>query len=593
MCGFIGSFSQNKIDLEKLNHCNENIVCRGPDSTKTYSEELNGNYFSAAFNRLSIIDLSEAADQPMTSSDNNYLILFNGEIYNHKEIRQELLKKGYEFHTNHSDTESLLYLLIEKGEEAIKTLRGQFSFVFLDKKNQNLLLCRDRVGQKPLFFSKHNNSFSFSSNLISLSKLTYQKSINETSIYRYLQFGKTLSPDTIFENIYEIKPGQTLSVKLSRNGFDLVFKKYWNLLDFYDNKKFDKDEFFDIFSDSVDIRTKSDVPYATFLSGGLDSSSIVKSQHEKGNEINTFSVYMGSSTYDESKYCEQVSKKFNTNHKSIEIEDSLRIENLQGMLDCLDQPFADPSIIPTQIISREISKYFKMAISGDGGDELLGGYLRVQKTLSNKINQTFSNLYSYYPNYLGTGNLFRSKDQDILTRYGSFLSDDNILSLLEIENDSILKTPFKLEIINDDYKNLMNFEYDLYLPQMMMYKVDRASMFNSVEVRSPFVDNKLIEYIFSHSYEYFELFNQKPLLKEYLSSDFGDAFLNRKKQGFVFDIKNFVYTNDEFFREIIINSNKIPYIKTKKIVNLFKFKTRVNSNRIWKLYVLNYYLDQL
>ena len=110
-------------------------------------------------------------------------------------------------------------------------------------------------------------------------------------------------------------------------------------LDFYDNKKFDKDEFFDIFSDSVDVRTKSDVPYATFLSGGLDSSSIVKSQHEKGNEINTFSVYMGSSTYDESKYCEQVSKKFNTNHKSIEIEDSLRIENLQGMLDCLDQPF--------------------------------------------------------------------------------------------------------------------------------------------------------------------------------------------------------------------------------------------------------------
>ena len=140
---------------------------------------------------------------------------------------------------------------------------------------------------------------------------------------------------------------------------------------------------------------------------------------------------------------------------------------------------------------------------------------------------------------------------------------------------------------------MLNFEYDFYLPQMMMYKVDRASMFNSVEVRSPFVDNKLIEYIFSHSYEYFELFNQKPLLKEYLSSDFGDAFLNRKKQGFVFDIKNFVYTNDEFFRENIINSNKIPYIKTKKIVNLFKFKTRVNSNRIWKLYVLNYYLDQL
>ena len=593
MCGFIGSLSENKISEEELDKCNKNIICRGPDSKKTTFQNLNDKYFSATFNRLSILDLSNLADQPMSTSDDNYLILFNGEIYNHQELKNDLLKKGYKFRTNHSDTESLLYLLIDRGIEAVQLLRGQFSFVFLDKKNNTLLLARDRVGQKPLFFTENNNSFSFSSNLISLAKLTQQNTIEESSIYDYLQYGKTISPKTVFQNIYEVKPGQILKVNYSEDGFNLTFQKYWDLLSFYDNKKFDEDEFIELFSNSVDIRTKPDVPYATFLSGGLDSTSIVKSQHDLGYEINTFSVYMGGTKFDESIYCEEVSKKFNTNHISIEIKDSLSIKNLPDLLNCLDQPYSDPSIIPTQLISREISNYFKMAISGDGGDELLGGYLRVQKSLFNSINQNFSNLYNYYPAHLGTGNIFLSKDQDIVTRYNSYLSDVKLLNLLGIKDNEFLDTLFKPTTFDDDYKSLMKYEYEFYLPQMMMYKVDRASMYNSVEVRSPFVDNKLIEYIFSHSYDYFDSNNQKQVLKKYLSLNFKEEFLNRKKQGFVFDLKDFVNSNNDFFKENIIHSNKIPYIETNKLSSLFKYKTRINADRIWKLFVLNYYLEQL
>jgi len=204
MCGYIGSLSLNKINQEKLKVCNENILCRGPDSTKTMSNIINGKYISAIFNRLSIIDLSNKADQPMFSENREYMILFNGEIYNHTLIRLELEKKGYKFRTDHSDTETLLYAFIEFGEKAPNKLRGQFSLVFTDFREEKMILCRDRVGQKPLFYTSENNTFSFSSDLISLSKLSNQTELEESSIYEYLQYGKTFASKTIYKNILEL-----------------------------------------------------------------------------------------------------------------------------------------------------------------------------------------------------------------------------------------------------------------------------------------------------------------------------------------------------------------------------------------------------
>ena len=591
MCGFIGSLSTEKISLEKLEKSNSKLICRGPDKKKTYKDKIDNFHFASIFNRLSIIDLSSSADQPMFSENNEHILVFNGEIYNHNELRSFLVQKGFKFRTNHSDTEALLNALIYYKSNTPTKLRGQFSFVYVDKKEKSILMCRDRVGQKPLYYSETKDSINFSSNLISLASYLNFNELNEDSIYSYLNYGRVIGESTIFKNIYELKPGQVVKIKFGNGTFTKEVSDYWKLEDFYDNKKFDEEEFYSIFEESVELRTQSDVPYATFLSGGLDSTSIVKSQNKLNKSLNTFSVYMEDKKFDESEYCELVAKKYNSEHKSIRIKNIFSIEKLNDVIESLDEPFADPSYLPTYLLSNEISKYYKMAISGDGGDELLGGYVRVQKSLNNKANTLFSSLYKFYPPSFGTGNFFISKSKDLNLRYNSFLADRNLLRLLKIPLNKDENNQFQNQIFESNYKQLMFNEYQFFLPQLMMYKIDRASMFNSLEVRSPFVDNRLIEYVFSHSYEYFDTLNPKSLLKNYISEDFTEQFLNRKKQGFIFDVESFVYDNKYYFYENINLLNKKIDLDIKNINKIFNLKTRMNANRIWKLSILSSYLN--
>ena len=225
-------------------------------------------------------------------------------------------------------------------------------------------------------------------------------------------------------------------------------------------------------------------------------------------EINSFSVYMNESKFDERKYCEEVSKVFNTNHDYVQFDEQITLEMVDSVLETLDEPFADPSYIPTFLLSNMISNKYKVALSGDGGDELLGGYLRVQKAMKNTnfISSSFNHLiYNLYPAQLGTGSTFLSKNIDLNTRYNSFLSDSKLFNMLGINNENITLNQFSENKFKNNYKQLMENEYKFFLSQMMMFKVDRASMANSLEIRSPFVDNKLIEYVFSHSNEYFNI----------------------------------------------------------------------------------------
>ena len=591
MCGFIGSISLEKINNEKLQECNNKIICRGPDSTKQHHSKVENFEVDLIFNRLSIIDLSKNANQPMEKSDSNFILLFNGEIYNSNELRNNLKHKGYDFETSHSDTESLFNTILEYKIKAPNYLRGQFAFVFVDKINRKIYLCRDRIGQKPLYYYFDEKKLNFSSNLISLSKFNNFKNVNFDSIESYLSYGRATESSTIYQNILELEPGTILEIDVSQNKLSKRLIKYWELESFYDNKKFDEEEFYSIFQDSVSIRTNSDVPYATFLSGGLDSSSIVKSQNEDGNIVNTFSVYMDNKQFDESYYCKMVAEKYNTNHSSVLIKDFISIENYENIIKTLDEPFADPSYLPTYIISEAISSKYKVAISGDGGDELLGGYLRVKNSLFvNSTNNIADKVFKIYPPFLGTGNMIISKSNDLSTRYNSYLSDLKLLQLLDLRpQKNIFNKPSSNTF--EDYKQLMMNEYSFYLPKLMMYKVDRSSMANSLEVRSPYVDNKLIEYIFSHSFEYFDNVIQKKLLNQYLRSDFPDKFFKRNKQGFVFDNFKFVYGNQDYFKDKLKILNKKLNIDTSKLDLLFTFRTRINADRIFKLSNLSNYLE--
>ena len=594
MCGFTGTISLQQIDNETIKAANKLIECRGPDHTSSVQKSVGKKYFNLWFNRLAIIDLDEKANQPMYSDKFKTTILFNGEIYNHKALRQELVKKGINFKTSHSDTETLLMGISFFGLSFIDRVRGQFSIAFLDESNNKFYLIRDRLGQKPLYLNFNNKRIDFGSNLISLLKLSNNTSLDEQEIYNYLAYGINNSPKTLFKSITKVKPGEIVSIDLGETQFSISQFNYWNIEDYQDEKNFNEDEFFDIFSEAVNLRIEADVPVSNFLSGGIDSTSVVKNMSNKGHDVNSFSVYIDNPKYDESEYIKQVVKKYDLNHEYVKISSDIKNEDIFDSLDSLDEPYYDPSVVPSYLLSREISKKYKVAISGDGGDELLGGYQRTILSLNKAsfYKNLFSKLYFLYPGVLGTGNKLLSNSNNLERRFRSFLEDQKLTNLFGIKADQYnYASHLSFDNINI-YKSLLIADYKFYLPEMMMFKIDRTSMANSLEIRSPFVDNRLVEYIMSTSTHYIDFEKPKNLLKNYLREDFNDKFLIRKKQGFVFDVEEWVYTNLDIVTEIISRGNVVNNLDKNIISKLMINKSRINGQRIWKLFVLENYLQR-
>lgn len=594
MCGYIGKVSFNSIDHNQLKIANDLMICRGPDNTSSYIDKFNNINYSLLFNRLKIVDLSDNANQPMLSEDSNYLVMFNGEIYNHSELRHELKKIGANFKTKNSDTEVVLNGFRYLGKDFIQKLRGQFSICFIDKNKNKAYLVSDRLNQKPLYYFLQNETLTFSSNLRSLLKSIKHYSIDEKYINEYLMYGIVSSPNTIFKDIFKMMPGQIIEVEIERSKFNVNKNVYWDPKDHIDNNKFSKDQFFEIFEESIQIRKNADVPIANFLSGGIDSTSIIKSLNDKNEEINSFSVVFNEEKYNEQKWSRLVAEKYKTNHVEINASVDLDIDQISSALNSLDEPYSDPSVIPSYLISKKISKHYKVAISGDGGDELLGGYQRTNIAIKNKslISDLISKLYKFYPGILGSGNFFLSKSKNLNLLYESFFKDEKFFNLLKIKNTH-LNQIICIDESLDDFKSLLLQDYQYYLPEMMMFKIDRTSMQNSLEVRSPFVDHKLVEYVLSTSLDINGLNIDKNILKNYLLKDFGTEFTTRRKKGFVFDLESWVFNNISYVSDTLnkgINSYLIP----KNLISKLSInKSRINANRIWKLFVLEYYLSSI
>lgn len=593
MCGFTGCFSFKSIRSQDIEEGNKLAVCRGPDNQKNISgsEDIN---FDLWFNRLSIIDLSDNANQPMASSSLDSLIMFNGEIYNSKHLRTKEELKNYDFKTSHSDTETLLAGLEVCGIKYIKNLEGQFSFVYWNKKEKKIYFVKDRLSQKPLYFNLNHNTITFASNLKSILKILKNWTLNDSFVQQYIAYGIVFSPNTIFENIHKIEPGQYLELDYVGNKFKSSVKKYWEPINFIDNKKFSQEEFLDVFSKSVEKRLVSDVPIASFLSGGLDSTSIVKKITELGHKVNTFSVVVDKSELNEEIYIKKVVSKYNTNHSQINVDASISSENIFEALDCLDEPYGDPSIVPSYLLSNLISQEFKVAISGDGGDELLGGYSRMKNHLINRniFTDLYTQIYKIYPSFLGSGTKLRSLSNSFSDAQKSYIEDEKLVNFLY---NSHIDSESAISFIDNKYlyKSVLLNEYKYYLSEQMMFKVDRASMANSLEVRSPLVDNKLIEYILNTSHDYISKESQKLPLLDYLKEDFDNLFLNRQKQGFVFDYKTWVFENFDLLLDNIYTSELNNYFYGNKIKTLKNFKTRINALRIWRVFVLSNYLNSI
>lgn len=593
MCGFTGSFSFKNIENQKIKEANRFCECRGPDNISNLKNEdfVNSNLW---FNRLAIIDLSINANQPMKSKLSNSILLFNGEIYNSKNLKEKLLHDKYPFVTSHSDTEVLLAGLEIFGIDFINKLEGQFAFVYWKKDVNKIYMARDRVGQKPLYYSINNTTFNFSSNLKSVLKLTNKLEIREDSVSNYLIRGANFTPSTLFENIFKVERASYIIIDYSSGQFKENKIQYWNEERYINNLKFNEEEFIELFQDSVLKRLISDVPIATFCSGGLDSTSIIQAQYNNDITVNTFSVTFEDKKNNEKNYIDKVVEKFNTNHTEILFKNSEIFESVDKAIESLDEPYSDPSIVPTYVISQLISKNYKVAISGDGGDELLGGYERMKNHLKkrNSLTELIYSISKFYPPYLGTGTSFTSRSKNYEEAYFSYFEDKNF------QNYVTGKTLEDLNFLNFDalgsiYKSILKSEYNYYLSDQMMYKVDRMSMANSLEVRSPFVDNKLIEYIFSHDTNYLSLDTQKLPILNYLKPNFGSSFLNRPKQGFVFDYKQWVSLNRDFIIDTIASSETKNYLNFKNLIRISRIPTRINSLRIWKVYVLSKYFHSL
>ena len=489
MCGFIGSVSFKNFEKQKIYNANKLIECRGPDETKSVFEKASNLFNTSSdlnlqiiFNRLSIIDLSQNASQPMFSHQTNTGIVFNGEIFNHKELKKDLEKK-YNFKTSHSDTEVLLYGLTEHGLDFLKKINGQFSIVFFDFNLSKIYLIRDRLGQKPLYYYLQNQELIFSSNLISLNKLIKSSQIDETYLNQYLDLGVVPSPNTIFKNIYKVNPAEV--IELNTEPTISIFNKinYWKIDDHIDEKKFEYEEFINLFHNAVNIRKESDVPISYFLSGGLDSTAIIKSaiRDQDPETINTFSLISNDKKYDESQYSKVVVDKFKTNHITCSVNSNLDESTIYDVVGSYDELYFDPSVIPTYILTNEMSKHYKVAISGDGGDELFAGYTRTKKILKEKNKFNFiSNLYKHYPPNFGTGNIFLLNSNKWEKRYLSFYEDKKLMDLLKLNNNIKFFDIYEKNTFN--LKNLLILDYNFYLSEMMLYKIDRASMSNFLKL---------------------------------------------------------------------------------------------------------------
>tara|TARA_B110000967_G_C18875113_1_gene557837 strand:- start:243 stop:2099 length:1857 start_codon:yes stop_codon:yes gene_type:complete len=600
MCGITGIFNLNKdkkVDSISLKNMNDSLVHRGPDGEGFFID----NNIGLGHRRLKIIDL-ETGDQPMYSFDKNIVVVFNGEIYNYLELKKTLITKGHKFHTN-SDTEVIINSYLEWGVDCQNKFNGMWAFALWDKRRQRLFLSRDRIGEKPLYYSMYNNSLYFGSEIKSLFSANIPKEINKELTEIYLSLSYIPGKDTFYKNIFKLLPGDFMLV--DQGG--IKNHKYWDLPDIDEsnmnnNKKLIYEEFTHLLEDSVKIRMRSDVPFGAFLSGGLDSSSIVSLMSKQSAfPIETFTIGFKEKKYDESKLAKLVSEKFSTNH-NLGFVDSKSLEYFINKISThFDEPFGDNSAIPTFQVSEYASKKVKMVLTGDGGDEVMSGY-------PTYLGLKYFEIYSKLPQFIKTNissvlknssNFFSNKVNKRLSylHHLSITSDmsfvesvcfkkpvtqlsnikeitKNINGLVKIEdymNDYGKKIPYKDDFYKNMYFDLKTRLADGYLP-----KVDRMSMANSIETRAPFLDYRLIEFMANVDKKIkVENFQTKSILRKTVGKKLPAELLKSKKMGFVAplnnwfrddssinmldDLKSFKWDLNNSFIDKIITDNKNNY----------------------------------
>lgn len=567
MCGIAGwinlenKLSQNHSEAVLHSMC-ERMKHRGPDSEGLWTDET----VALGMRRLSVIDL-HTGEQPVYSEDKSIVVMMNGELYNYREVRAELEKRGHKFVTS-SDTEILPHLYEEYGDAMLEHINGMFAFALWDKRKKKLLIARDKFGEKPLYYGVFDGKLIFASELkVLLANPSVKGEINLNSLRQFLSFDYVPAPNSIFQGISKLPAAHFLSVE---NG-EIKTRRYWNLTwqktareqGRNGNAAFEKsaEELRELLADAVRMRLVADVPLGILLSGGIDSSTVAAFATQFSTEkVKTFSIGFEEDSFDESKYARQVAKHLDTEH----YEDILSVEKAADLISeiglWLDEPMSDSSLIPTFLLSRFVRKYVTVALGGDGGDEIFAGY---PMYFAHKVAKAYNTVPSFLRNGLiepvvnslpvSTKNMsfdykakrfVRASKYDLVTRhhswFGSFSIDEQskLLSkdvLAQTSNDIYKGAKDLLEICDaeNDIEKMQFLDINFYMAEDILTKVDRASMAVSLETRAPFLDPRVAQFAAQLPIEYKLKGNKgKYILKKAVEPLLPKEILQRPKKGF-------------------------------------------------------------
>lgn len=615
MCGIVGFRTDNEISKLKIENCLEKMTTfiehRGPDDFGYYYHTENAKRtMSMGFRRLSIIDLTMDGHQPMQYKD--LTITFNGEVYNFQEIKNELIKIGYQFNSK-TDTEVILKGFHYWGNKVFKKLNGMFAIAIYNNKLEELTLVRDRLGIKPLSYYSGKSGFFYSSEIKAIvqNELT-EVTLNKNVISQYLYHGYINQPNSIYNEIKKVKPGYIIS--LNKNG-EHKEHKFWDLptqKNEYNQLEETTDKLDNLVNSAIELRMISDVPLGSFLSGGYDSSLVSAiMQSQVSSKIDTFSIGFTNPKYDESLYASQVAKHINSNHHTFQVEISQTKEVINMVYKMLDEPFADSSLIPTYLLSKLTKSKVTVALSGDGGDELFHGYksyassqnLIKYKTLSklihplqkvqniNKILYNIDPRYSKYP--------LLNSNRNIIN-HGYINSKIYLNGLIKDTKFIYNPTFFNIQEDNNIIDEHSRLDIKTYLPNDILMKVDKASMLNSLEARTPLLDHRIVEFSqLVNPQLKMQNGNGKYVLKHLTHKYIPQSIMERPKKGFSIPVLSWLktdlnflisdYLNTEFIEsQNIFHNDKINYL-----LNMFRTKNDQRiSNTIWNLVVFQMWWNE-
>ena len=624
MCGIAGIITFNQKGRESLSAISAATGClhdRGPDGKGIYFH----TNAALGHRRLSIIDTTNAGAQPFSDSSGRYTIVFNGEIFNYKSLRKQIESKGITF-VSQSDTEVLLYLYILEKENCLDKLDGEFAFAIYDNQSEELFIARDRFGIKPLYYFKDDNRFIFASEIKALLTFDIPKKIDKASLQLYFHLNYIPSPSTIFEDVKKAEAGTWLKINAKaeeekKTYYSIPYSEKQNASSDYTSAQ---QQLRALLGSSVEARMISDVPLGTFLSGGIDSSIITALASQYTDKLRTFSIgFKDEPIFDETHYAELVAKKYKTDHISFQLSNEDLFANLHHVLEYTDEPFADSSALAVNILSMHTKKHVTVALSGDGADELFAGYnkhsaeLMVRKGgIKARMVSASHSLLKQLPKSRNsnTGNKIRQLEK---FAEGMKLSDserywqwakwagytaEQLFSKNYIAGDDLKEYQQRkthiLKYINGDLNSVLLTDMQLVLENDMLVKVDRMSMSRSLEVRIPFLDQKIVDFAFSlpASFKIDET-SRKKILKDAFKDLLPAELLNRKKQGFEVPLLKWFRTDlhsmisndllrDEFIEEQgIFNSEEIKKLKTQ----LFSANPNDAVEKVWALIVFQYW----